>query len=299
MTSNASKTDVRGDGQTLLVLGAGGMLGSRLASMASAAGWRVTALDRAGCDITDPAAIRQALAAGPDWVANCAAWTDVDGAEADEAGANRLNHHAAAELARAAAEANIPVAHVSTDYVFDGSGRDPYPPGHPVDPINAYGRTKAAGEAAVLAASPRNLVVRTAWLYDGHHRNFFTTIRSLAESRDRIEVVDDQHGRPTTTATLSDIMLRLMAAGASGIHHGCNAGQATWFDFASAIVEAAGLACEVARCGSDRYPRPARRPAWSVLDLDPTRAITGPIPHWREGLAAVLADGQDREAGHA
>jgi len=277
----------------ILVLGAGGMLGRAVLAEAEGRGLAVTGHDREACDVTDPEAVAGAIAAaGPSVLVNCAAWTDVDGAEADEAGAARVNAAAPRVLAEACRDHGVRLVHVSTDYVFAGDGTAPYPVDAPIEPLNAYGRTKAAGERAireVLGEEGDWVIARTAWLYDGTSRNFLTTIARLAADRDRIEVVDDQRGRPTAAAELARQLLELVARpGARGTFHCCNDGEATWHDFAVAIVRGLGLDCRVDACGSDRFPRPAARPAYSVLDLSRTEATIGPIPRWEDSLAAVL-----------
>ncbi len=279
----------------ILVLGAGGMLGRAVRAEAEARGLTVTARDRAACDIADPGSVAAAFAeARPSVLINCAAWTDVDGAEADEAGAARVNADGPRVLAEACREHGVRLMHVSTDYVFAGDGTEPYPVDAPIAPLNAYGRSKAAGERAIREVLGEDgtgdwIIARTAWLYDGTARNFLTTIARLAAERDRLEVVDDQRGRPTAAGELARQLLELAGRPeARGVFHCCNDGEATWHAFAVAIVRGLGLDCRVDPCGSDRFPRPAARPDYSVLDLSRTVAAIGPIPRWEESLAVVL-----------
>ena len=184
----------------LLVTGAAGMLGRDVVAAANDAGHEVVALARADLDITDAAAVRAAvLDARPDAVVNCAAWTDVDGAEAEEAAATAVNGDGAGHVAAAAAEAGAHLVHVSTDYVFDGAAREPYPEDAPTAPASAYGRSKLAGERAVTAVGGEHAIVRTAWVFGPHGRNFVDTMRRLGADRDEVRVVDDQVGSPTYT----------------------------------------------------------------------------------------------------
>jgi len=281
------------DSHSVLIFGAGGMLGRALLAETAARAWVTNARGRADGDITDPAAVAAAIAeAAPDVVFNAAAWTDVDGAEADEAGAARVNEHGPRVLRDACRRAGATLVHVSTDYVFGGDAEVPYPVDAPLAPLNAYGRTKAGGERAIREAEDWDdwIIARTAWLYDQDGRNFLTTISRLAAERDRLEVVDDQRGRPTAAAELARQLCELVSVGARGIFHCCNEGEATWCAFARAIIAQRALDCRVDPCGSDRFPRPAKRPAYSVLDLARTQAAIGRIPPWEESLADALAE---------
>ncbi|WP_329129661.1 dTDP-4-dehydrorhamnose reductase [Streptomyces sp. NBC_01476] len=279
-----------------LVTGAGGMLGRDLTAVLDAVpGATVTALTRAGLDITDGPAVDAAVA-GHDIVVNTAAWTDVDGAESDEAAATRVNGEGVRRLAGACARHGVPLLQLSTDYVFAGDADRPYREDSPTGPLGAYGRGKLAGELAVRELLPeRGFVVRTAWLYGEHGRNFVTTVLGLAERRETLEVVNDQVGQPTWSRTLA---LRLAALGdaalsgraAPGIYHGTASGHVTWFGLARAVFELSGLDPERVRpTTSGRFPRPARRPAYSVLGHEGwAKAGLGPLPRWREDLAVAL-----------
>jgi dTDP-4-dehydrorhamnose reductase len=266
-----------------LVTGAGGMLGQDLCAVLASSGASFEALTRADLDITSSSAVREAVA-GVDVVLNAAAWTDVDGAETAEDAALRIN--GASALAEVAGKRLV---HFSTDYVFDGSASSPYPEDAPQAPINAYGRTKAAGERAVLAAG--GYVVRTAWLYGAHGPNFVTTMLRLAGERDTLDVVDDQVGPPTWSYALAEQAVALARSGAApGAYHGTAAGSTTWFGLARAVFELSGLDPERVRpTTSDKFVRPARRPAFSVLGHD-RWAGTGvdPLPSWRPMLQAFL-----------
>ena len=270
-----------------LIAGAGGMLGRDLcAVLAEAGGHQVVAATRADLDITDATAVREAVA-GADVVLNAAGWTDVDGAEAAEERATAVNGHAVRHLADAAGRRLV---HFSTDYVFDGTATEPYAVDAPTGPVNAYGRGKAVGERAVLAAG--GFVIRAAWLYGEHGSNFVRTMLRLAAERDTLDVVDDQRGPPTWSSALARQVVALATDGsaAPGVYHGTAAGSTTWYGLARAVFEEAGLdPGRVRPTTSDRLRRPARRPAYSVLSHDCWRR-TGvqPLAHWRGMLTEAM-----------
>ncbi|MFG1997385.1 dTDP-4-dehydrorhamnose reductase [Actinoplanes sp. NPDC048988] len=269
-----------------LVTGAGGMLGRDLVLALRESGQtEVVAATRASLDIADEAAVRQAVE-GADVVLNAAAWTDVDGAEANEEAATAVNGHAVAVLAAAAGKRLI---HVSTDYVFDGTATSPYPEDAGAAPVNAYGRSKAVGERAVLAAG--GSVVRTAWLYGEHGNNFVRTMLRLARERDTVDVVDDQTGPPTWSYALARQLVALgRSPAAPGVYHGTAAGSTTWFGLAQAVFAEAGHdPSRVRPTTSDRFVRPAKRPSYSVLG-HARWAETGvaPLPEWRPMLQEAM-----------
>ena len=256
---------MRLDGARCLVTGAAGMLGTDVTAHLESLGAHVRAVARHDLDITDAAAAAVAVA-GMDVVINCAAHTAVDAAEADEPAATHVNTHGAGVLAVACATAGVRLVHVSTDYVFSGDGTEPYAEDTPVSPLTAYGRTKAAGEAEVLASGADSLIVRTAWLYGANGPCFPKTIARAGAERGALQVVDDQIGQPTWTRDLADFIARLLAADApAGIYHGTASGHTTWYGFAKEIVASAGLGDIVKPTDSASYPRAAPRPAWSVL----------------------------------
>ncbi len=268
------------------------MLGQDLHAAARGAGHEVLAFPRADLDIADAAAVSRALTeARPDVVINAAAWTNVDGAETDEAGALAVNGEAAGNVARAAAAAGAWTIHVSTDYVFDGSKRSPYLESDPVRPVSAYGRTKLAGESAVAEAAPaRHTIVRSSWLFGVGGPCFPATILRLAKERDELKVVDDQIGCPTFTGHLAEALVELAAREDRpvGILHIAAGGSCSWFEFAREIVTGAGVTCEVNPCSTKEFPRPATRPDYSVLRSE--RGDEVPVlPEWREGLARYMA----------
>ncbi len=273
-----------------LVTGARGMLGTDV--VARLAGRDVTAAGSAELDVRDAAAVDAAVA-GHDVVVNCAAWTAVDDAEDREAEAFALNAVAPATLAAAAVRHGARLVHVSTDYVFDGAARSPYPEDAPLAPRSAYGRTKAAGEWAVRAVAPDALVVRTAWLYGAHGGCFPRTIARLAAERGGVDVVDDQVGQPTWTADVADLLVRLVEVAApAGAYHATSSGQVTWFGFARDVVASAGLDPALVRpTTSAAFVRPAARPAYSVLGHDRLAAVgLAPIADWRDRWAAAAGD---------
>jgi dTDP-4-dehydrorhamnose reductase len=269
----------------ILITGAGGMLGRDVGSAALAAGHEPIALARAELDIADPEAVRVAVAAAsPDAVVNCAAWTDVDGAEDQEPAATAVNGLAAGHVAAAARSAGAWTVHVSSDYVFDGAKREPYLESDRVGPLSAYGRSKLAGERAVAQAAPdSHTVVRTAWLFGVGGKCFPKTIRRLAAERDELTIVADQVGCPTFTGHLAPALVSLAVARQPGILHVAADERCSWCEFAQAIVETAGLGTPVRPITTAEFPTPATRPAYSVL-----RSERGAprLPGWRAGLAA-------------
>lgn len=284
-----------------LVTGAGGMLGHDLRAVLTAAGHRHTAATRKELDLTDAAAVEAAVA-GHDVVINAAAWTDVDAAEANEAAATAVNGTAVAHLARACAQTGARLLHVSTDYVFPGDADRPYPEDAPTGPINAYGRSKLAGERAVTELLPQaGYVVRTAWLYGAHGRNFVTTVLRLAGQREHLDVVDDQLGQPTWSYALAQRLVELGVAALAGrapagSYHATSSGQTTWYGLAREVFARAGLdPGRVRPTTSGRFPRPARRPGYSVLGHDRWAAAgLPPMPDWRVSLALALPSLLDR-----
>jgi dTDP-4-dehydrorhamnose reductase len=273
----------------IVITGAGGMLGRDVVRAAKAANHEVVALARDDLDVSRPRHVHEAIGREqPHAVINCAAWTDVDGAEADEAGATDVNGYAAGDLAEAAAEVGASIVHPSTDYVFDGSGDRPYVESDPVKPINAYGRSKLAGERAVAAANPRHFVVRTSWLFGAGGRNFVETMLGLAGTGGPVLVVRDQVGCPTYTGDLAEALVRLVDGESYGLHHIAGQGECSWFEFANEIFEQAALDTRAMSCTSDEFPRPAARPAYSVLRTE--RDYGFELPPWQEGLASYLAE---------
>jgi dTDP-4-dehydrorhamnose reductase len=248
-------------------------------------------LTRAICDVLDPRAVREHVKGGLVAVINCTAWTDVDGAEKDEAAARRVNGEAVRTLVKRCDEAGVPLVHYSTDYVFDGAGTRPYQVDQPTSPINAYGRSKLEGEKHVLASRRPHLLIRTSWVYAPWGRNFVLTIANAAKAKPSLRVVNDQRGRPTSAEHLAAATWNLMTREQRGVFHVTDGGECTWFDLATEVARHVAPSCVVEPCTTAEFPRPARRPGYSVLDLSRTEAILGPMPDWRESLAHVLANG--------
>jgi dTDP-4-dehydrorhamnose reductase len=273
----------------LLITGAAGMLGADLLIAASAAGHEAVPFSHADLDITDGATVVRTLSRQrPEAVINCAAWTDVDGAEASPDAAFAVNGAGAGELARAAAGAGAWVVHISSDYVFAGDKRRPYLESDPVAPRSVYGKSKLAGELAVAEAAPEaHTIVRSSWLFGLHGRCFPATILRLAAERDGLDVVDDQVGCPTFTRHLAEALVEIASTRPRGTVHVAGSGACSWHEFASAIVEDAGLECELRPAKSADMARPAARPAYSVLGSERSEAPR--LPDWRQGLGAYLA----------
>jgi dTDP-4-dehydrorhamnose reductase len=276
-----------------LLTGAQGLLGRDAALVLRERGITVTAADRTALDVTDGTAVQKAVA-GHDVVLNCAAWTDVDKAEAAEEYAFAVNEAGTRSLARACAREGARLVHISTDYVFDGAARTPYAETAPVAPRSVYGRSKAAGEAAALAELPDgHLILRSAWLYGAHGRCFPRTIARLALDRGSVDVVDDQSGQPTWTRDLAELAVRLVQAGVpAGTYHASASGETTWFGFAKEVVAAAGLAESVVRpVSSADHPRPAPRPSYSVLGHAALAEVgITPIGDWRDRWRAAASE---------
>jgi dTDP-4-dehydrorhamnose reductase len=275
----------------LLVTGAAGMLGRDVTSAAVAAGDDLTALARAELDITDLAAVEAAVRdARPDAVVNCAAWTDVDGAEKRTEEAFAVNGPGAGNVARAAARAGAWIVHVSTDYVFAGDKHSAYVESDATDPKSEYGRGKLAGEQAVAEAAPeRHTIVRSSWLFGAGGRCFPATILRAGAERDQLTVVDDQVGCPTFTGHLGAALVALAQDPVAGLVHVAGGGSCSWYEFAQEIVRLAGLSCEIVPGTTAELGRPAPRPAYSVLGSE--REDTPRLPAWHEGLEAFLAAG--------
>jgi dTDP-4-dehydrorhamnose reductase len=271
------------------VTGAGGMLGRDFEIAATERGHEVICMDRAALDITDPAAVDRAISRHrPDVVVNCAAYTDVDGAESDERAAMRVNDEGAALLASAAASIGAAIVQPSSDYVFDGTSRRPYVESDVTGAISAYGRSKLAGETSVAASNPRHFVVRASWLFGIGGRNFVETMLRLGGERPDVLVVSDQVGCPTYTRHLAEGLVELLEGDDFGIHHMAANGHCSWYEFAQEIFDQAGIECHVMAGTTEMLARPAPRPAYSVLGTERRNAIS--LPHWHQGLAEYLAE---------
>ena len=265
------------------------MLGRDVVRAAELAEHHVVAAAREALDVTDPGAVRRAVElAGPDAVVNCAAYTDVDGAEREAELAMRVNAGGARNVAEAAAGVGAPVLYPSTDYVFDGDKGEPYLETDEPNPLGSYGASKLAGEHDTAAVNSRHYIVRTSWLFGTGGRNFVETMIGLGSRRPEVTVVTDQVGSPTYTAHLAEGIARLLTCESYGVHHMAAGGECSWYDFAVAVLQRMNPHCRVQPTTTDEVGRPAPRPAYSVLETQRAEAIH--LPDWRVGLDDYLAE---------
>lgn len=275
---------------TLLVFGKTGQVALELARRVPDAVF----LGRAEADLSDPAACAARIAEiRPQAVINAAAWTAVDRAETEEAAALVVNGEAPAAMARACAAALIPFVQISTDYVFDGTGTEPFAPDHPTAPLNAYGRTKLAGEDGVRAVGGVHAILRTSWVFSAHGNNFLKTMLRLGATREVLNVVGDQIGGPTPAGAIADACLQIAhrlrrAPETSGTYHFSGAPDVSWADFARAIMAGAGLACRIEDIPTSAWPTPAARPANSRLDCTSLSVFGLDRPDWRAAVAQII-----------
>ncbi len=271
----------------ILVLGANGMLGQAIVQ-----GWSefdMVGLDRPEIDITKPQEITRALVSyRPNLVVNCAAYTAVDDCETHEAEADKVNGTAVGYIAKACEAQRLPIIHISTDYVFDGKKESGYvETDEPLQPISAYGRTKLHGEQQLMLSTKRFYLVRTAWLYGPGGKNFVQTMLTLGTTKPELNVVNDQHGKPTFTRDLAQFMKGLVTDRAPyGVYHGVNEEPTTWYDFTVEIFRQAGITTPVKPCSTQEFPRPAQRPAWSIL----RNTKRPPLRSWREAMRDYLIE---------
>jgi len=266
------------------------MLGRAVVRELDLRGHQVSGLDRVALDVTDPEQVEKSMAVfAPDVVVHCAAYTNVDRAEAEPELARHINCAGARSVAAQCQRFGALFVYPSTDYVFSGEGETPWKPMDETDPINAYGRSKRAGEIAALE-SGRSLVVRTSWLYGEGGGNFVDTICRLAAERETLSVVDDQIGRPTHARSLAVVLTDLVEAGAAGVFHASDGGEPiSWYDLAREALAIRGITTPVLPVSTERFPRPARRPRFSVLDMTETERALGREPrHWRDALREYL-----------
>lgn len=284
-----------GQGVKLLVFGQSGQVARELARRIPA-GVDAIFLGRDQADLSDPAACAKAvLAHRADAVINAAAWTQVDKAETEEPAATVVNGESPGAMARACAEISVPFLHISTDYVFAGKGDQPFRPEDHTAPVNAYGRSKLAGEMAIRASSARHLILRTSWVVSAHGQNFVKTMLRLGAERDQLNVVADQIGGPTPAAAIADALYQaaipLCDGAEGGTHHFAGQPDTSWADFARAIMAEAGLQCAINDIPSSAYPTPAARPMNSRLDCSGlTQSFGIPRPDWRQGLSDIVKE---------
>jgi dTDP-4-dehydrorhamnose reductase len=273
----------------VLLLGADGMLGRAWTEMLRQRGIDHVRATRADLDLQDQTALASGITPGTHWVVNCAAYTLVDAAEEHEDLATEVNGHAVGRLAERCKAIGAKLIHYSTDYVFDGTATEPYRVDHPRRPVNAYGRSKALGEELIERSGVEHLLVRTSWLYAPWGKNFVLTMRELTEARDSLRVVDDQRGRPTDCRRLAEVSLALAEEGSRGAFHVTDAGECTWHGLATLIAKVVNPSCRVEPCTTADFPRPARRPAYSVLDIAATEGVAGTLIPWEDRVRDVLA----------
>jgi dTDP-4-dehydrorhamnose reductase len=278
----------------ILVTGAGGQLGRELLDVIRRGGHDPVPAGHDAFDIAEPGAARRLIELHrPAVVVNCAAWTDVDGAESNPDAAYRANAIGPRLLASACDAAGVRLCHLSTDFVFDGAGDTPLDEWAPTRPLSVYGSSKLAGEDEVRHHCRHHQVVRTAWLYGRDGPNFVLTILRLASERPELRVVADQHGSPTWTGHLAPALLRLVETGEPGTYHLAGEGAASRHELALAILEDSAMPVAVVPVSTREHPRPAIRPAYAVLDNRAARLLgLPPLPSWREGLRAYLAERQ-------
>lgn len=279
----------------LLITGANGQLGREMRRLLDGdRRFNPIYTDIEELDITDSMAVERMLGSlSLDYIVNCAAYTAVDRAEDDEETAALINARAVEVLATAAARRGVRMIHVSTDYVFDGEGNRPYREDDSTHPVSAYGRTKLAGEQALQRILPQqSVILRTAWLYSQHGKNFVKTMLELGRTRSQLRVVYDQVGSPTLATDLAHAIVTVMGCPEwhPGIFHYCNEGAVSWYDFTKAIHRLAGITtCDVQPCLSHEFPTKAHRPAYSVLDKSQFKQTFGvTIPHWEESLREFM-----------
>lgn len=271
------------------ITGANGMLGRDLLAVARARGLVVLPFTRAELDVTDPTTYHRM--SNVEWVINCAGFTNVDGAESDAVGAEAANVLGPARLAAWCASRNMALCHISTDYVFDGLSHKPCMEEDPIHPLGLYAKTKARGEGLVRESGARHLIVRTQGLFGWQGRNFIKTILDLLLKGEPLKVVNDQWTAPTYTRHLADALLDLVEAGCMGTVHASAEGECSWYELAVFVRNETGLSTTIKPVTTAEFPRPAQRPAYSVLDKTRLYEWTGRrLPHWQEGVQAYLAE---------
>jgi dTDP-4-dehydrorhamnose reductase len=281
-------TTIGQGGPPIILLGADGMLGRAMRELLVSRGASPETPSRTDCDLSAPGSIRRLAVPEGAVVINCAAWTDVDGAEQHEAEATAVNGDAVGVLAERCAEVGAALVTYGTDYVFDGNASGPYKPAAKRSPIGAYGRSKAAGEELLEKSGASWLNIRTSWLYAPWGTNFVRTFAKLLKEKKELKVVNDQRGRPTSAEHLARTTLELIERETRKHWHVTDGGACTWYEFALEIKKLTKAKAEVLPCTTAEFPRPAQRPAYSILDISQTERQLGPMPNWRENLADVV-----------
>jgi dTDP-4-dehydrorhamnose reductase len=275
------------------VFGASGLLGQEVVRELS--GEQLTAFSSTDADLRDRARVQEAIRnSRPDWIVHSAAYTDVDGCESNRDLAFAVNCEGAVNVAEAAREAGSRLLFLSTDYVFDGRKKSPYETNDPRNPSSVYGESKARAEERLQEILPEACIARTSWLFGHGGKCFPATILKLASTRPEISVVNDQRGGPTFTRDLASAVVKLCRASARGIVHVTNSGSCTWYEFATAIIREAGLPTKTKPVTTAEFPRPARRPAYSVLSPDSLHAYDIHMPDWRDALHRYFAQAPER-----
>lgn len=273
----------------LVILGSQGQLGRAFCRLLDRLGRPYQAYGKDRVDLLDPSQLEFPLT-GVAAIVNCAAYTNVDQAESEEPLATKINAEAVGLLAQRCAETTTVFVHFSTDYVFDGGARTPYQTDHPTAPINAYGRSKAAGESRLKKSGAEHLLIRTSWVYAPWGHNFVLTMARLLKLKSELQVVHDQKGRPTHVDGLAERTLALLDAGHRGDFHITDGGECSWFEFASAISDVIGSDCRLLPCTTAEFPRPARRPTYSVLDTSRADSLLGAPHHYIDRLQGMRGD---------
>lgn len=278
----------------ILVTGANGQLGSELRALASVhPQHNFLFSNRDELDITDAQQVQASFAGfKPDYCLNCAAYTAVDKAESEAEAAFQINAAAVKNLAQACARFGARFIHISTDYVFNGVGTEPYREDHPTEPISVYGKSKLQGEQEALAANADVVIIRTSWVYSPYGRNFVKTMLRVMPVRPEVGVVADQYGSPTYAADLAEALLQIVASGKweRGIYHFSNAGAISWHQFAQAIKELSHFSCHVKALTTAEYPTPVKRPAYSVMNTEKIQNVYGiSLKNWKDSLQVCLS----------
>lgn len=280
----------------ILITGSRGQLGQEIkaASVCLDNAYTLFFTDIGDLDICDKNAIQYfCVEKDINLIINCAAYTNVDKAEYDSVLADKINHIAVRNLAEVARSADIFIFHISTDYVFGGDKNTPFSESDKVNPLGVYGLTKRKGEEALMSSGCKYIIIRTAWLYSWHSKNFLNTMLSLTATKDKISVVDDQVGTPTNAQDLAEFIVHIidkkLFVENEGIYHFTNEGVCSWFDFAWEINHIASFNCNVVPCNSDEYPTVVKRPSYSVLDKAKVKSVFGyTIPYWKESLVSCI-----------